>query len=63
MEKRLNNNQGKRTKVLMTNGFFFRGILLESSDTFFVIDDKKVGQKILRIEDIKELEFYVEDRE
>tara|TARA_R100001530_G_scaffold136140_2_gene115452 strand:+ start:2661 stop:2873 length:213 start_codon:yes stop_codon:yes gene_type:complete len=60
INKRLGANWGKRIKIFMENGFFFEGVLLENDVKHLVLKDRKKGNRILKIEDISNLEIYGE---
>ena len=63
MNSRLRKNWGKRLKIYLLNGFYYEGELIENDDKFLVLDDRKSGNRIIRVDDIEGLVIYGEERE
>ena len=54
---RLRESMGKEIKVFLNNGFHYTGKLLNSDDKYLEILDFKIDSiKLLKIEDIKDME-------
>jgi len=54
---RLKESEGKEIKIFLYNGFHYTGKCLGSDDTYVEILDFKLNAiKVLRIEDIKDME-------
>lgn len=54
---RLKESEGKEIKIFLNSGFHYTGKLLNSDETYLEILDFKIDAiKILKIEDIKDME-------
>ena len=57
IKNRLKESEGKEIKLFLNNGFHYTGKCLNSDDTYVEILDYKINSiKILKIEDIRDLE-------
>jgi len=63
MSNRLKMNKGKRVKIYLLNGFYFEGVILENDEKHLIIEDRKTGERILRVDDIEGLGIYGEREE
>lgn len=59
---KLKGSKGKRVHVFLKNGFHYEGIINGSDETWLELYDFKIrGTKIIRIEDISNLNIYGEE--
>ena len=59
---RVKKSKGKRAKIFLKDGFKFEGIITNIDDTWLELLDQKISAyKIIRIEDISDLDVYGEE--
>ncbi len=63
MTGQLKRNKGKRAKIYLLNGFFYQGVIIDADDKYLILEDRKTGERILRLVDIEGIVIYGENEE
>lgn len=59
IKERVKKSKGKRAKIFLKDGFKFEGIITNIDDTWLELLDQKINAyKIIRIDDISDLDVY-----
>ena len=45
----------RKVKIYLKNGWYYEGVLIETHETYLIIDDRKLGLFMIRVEDIGSL--------
>jgi len=51
----------RKVKIYLKNGWYYEGVLIETHETYLIIDDRKLGILMIKVEDIKSLKEVQDD--